>query len=182
MAVSLTETIHKLGSSILERRRDAGNDLAQQLCAMLEPLLSPDFRIGFVGVRDASGEVLIERALLIYTASLAEWEDSTQYVAPETVAGVLHVAQSLNESSLAEGYALIGKVKALPGHDTDSVEGWHHVPVGMIVACDCDRPLEQLVDVMANLNASIPSTRWADAVSVLSRGMINYAVGFPKKQ
>jgi hypothetical protein len=178
MAVSLTETIHKLGNSILERRGNAGNDLASQLCAMLEPLLSPDFRIGFVGVKDASGEVLIERALLIYTASLAEREDLTQYVAPETVAGVLHVTQSLNESSLAEGYGLIGRVKALPGHDTDSVEGWHHVPVGMIVACDCDSPLEQLVDVMATLNASIPSTRWADAVSVLSRGMINYAVQF----
>jgi len=88
------------------------------------------------------------------------------------------VAQRLNEDSLAEGYALIGKVKALPGHETDSVEGWHHVPLGMIVARDSDRPLEQLVDAIANLNANIPSTRWADAVSVLSRGMINYAVQF----
>lgn len=178
MAVSLTGTIHELGNSLLERCRDAGNDLAQQLCATLEPLLRPDFRIGFVGVRNAAGEVLMERALLIYTMSSAELQESTQYVAPETVAGVLHVAQSLNEVSLAEGYALIGKVKALPGHDTDSVEGWHHVPVGMIVACDCDRPLEQLVDAIAFLNANIPSTRWVDAVSVLSRGMINYAVQF----
>jgi hypothetical protein len=101
-----------------------------------------------------------------------------RYVTPETVAGVLYATQTLNEKSLAEGYALIGKVKALPGHGTVSEEGWHHVPVGMIVACDCDRPLEQLVDAIANLNAHIPSTRWADAVSVLSRGMINYAVQF----
>lgn len=178
MAISITETIHQLGNSLLERCQDAGEELAEQLCATLEPLLSPDFRIGFVGVRDEAGEVLMERALLIYTRSSADLGDSTQYVAPETVAGVLHVTRSLNEASLVEGYALIGRVKALPGHDTDSVEGWHHVPVGMIVACECDRPLEQLVDAIASLNANIPSTRWADAVSVLSRGMINYAVQF----
>lgn len=178
MAVSITETIHQLGNSLLERCRDAGDELAQHLCATLQPLLSPDFRIGFVGVRDEAGEVLMEQALLIYTRSSADLGDSTQYVAPETVAGVLHVTQSLSEASLAEGYALIGKVKALPGHGTDSVEGWHHVPVGMIVACECDRPLELIVDAIASLNANIPSTRWADAVSVLSRGMINYAVQF----
>ena len=178
MAVSLTETIHELGNALLGRCRDAGDDLAQQLGVTLEPLLSPDFHIGFVGVRSEAGEVLMERALLIYTTSSAEPQASTQYVAPETVAGALHVVQTLNEESLAEGYRLIGKVKALPGHDTDSVEGWHHVPVGMIVANDCDRPLEQLVDDIAAVNAKIPSTRWADAVSVLSRGMINYAVQF----
>jgi hypothetical protein len=178
MAVSLTETIHELGNALLGRCRDAGDDLAQQLRASLEPLLSPDFHIGFVGVRGEAGEVLMERALLIYTTSSAEPQASTQYVAPETVAGALYVAQTLNEESLAEGYRLIGKVKALPGHDTDSVEGWHHVPVGMIVACDCDRPLEQLVDDISAVNAKVPSTRWADAVSVLSRGMINYAVQF----
>ncbi|WP_263350005.1 hypothetical protein [Acidicapsa acidisoli] len=178
MAVSLTETFHKLGCSLLERCRDAGDDLAQQLCATLEPMLSPGFRVGFVGVRGETGEVLMEPALLIYTTALAELEGAPQYVAPEAVAGVLHVTQSLNEASLADGYAPIGKIKALPGHDTDSIEGWHHVPVGMIVACDCDRPLEQLVDAIATLNASIPSTRWADAVSVLSLGLINYAVQF----
>ena len=123
MAVSFTATIHELGTSLLERCRDGGDDLALQLCAALEPLLSPDFRIGFVGVTGDAGNVLIERALLIYTKPSAEQEDSAQHVAPETVAGVLHVAQRLNEDSLAEGYALIGKVKALPGHETDSVEG-----------------------------------------------------------
>jgi hypothetical protein len=178
MTVSFTATIHELGNSLREQCRDAGDALAPALCAALEPLLSPDFRIGFVGVRGEAGDVLIERALLVYTTSSAEPQGSTQYVAPETVAGVLHVAQMLDQESLAQGYALIGKVKALPGHDTDSVEGWHHVPVGMIVACDCDRPLEQLVDAIATLNADIPSTRWADAVSVLSRGMISYAVQF----
>lgn len=178
MAASLAATIHELGISLLKRCRDGGEDLSLQLCASLGPLLSPDFRIGFVGVTGEAGNVLIERALLIYTTSSAETEDSTQYVAPETVAGVLHVAQCLSKDSLAEGYALIGKVKALPGHETDSVDGWHHVPVGMIVALDCDRPLEQLVDAIATLNADIPSTRWADAVSVLSRGIINYAVQF----
>jgi hypothetical protein len=94
------------------------------------------------------------------------------------VAGVLYATQTLNEKSLAEGYALIGKVKSLSGHETVSEEGWHHVPVGMIVASDCERPLEELVDEIANLNARIPSTRWADAVSVVSRGMVNYAVQF----
>lgn len=178
MALSLTETIHNLGRSLLERYRDAGDDLAQQLCATLKPLLKPDFRIDFVGVRGETGEVLIERALLIFAASSRELESSVRYVAPETVAGVLHVTPRLDEDSLAEGYALIGQVKALPGHDTDSIDGWHHVPVGMIVACNCDRPLEQLVDAIATLNAGIPSTRWADAVSVLSRGIINYAVQF----
>jgi hypothetical protein len=178
MAVSLTATIHELGNSLLERCRDDRDDLALQLCVALEPLLSPDFRIGFVGVTDNAGNVLIERALLIYTTPSTEPVDSAQNVAPETVAGVLHVVQRLNEDSLAEGYALIGKVKALPGHETDSVEGWHHVPLGMIVARDSDHPLEQLVDAIANLNANIPSTRWADAVSVLSRGMISYAVQF----
>jgi len=178
MAVSLTETIHNLGRELLERCRDAGDDFAQQLCATLKPLLSPDFRIEFVGVRGEAGDVLMERTLLIFPASSVEQDCSLQYVAPETVAGVLHVTQKLDEDSLAEGYALIGQVKALPGHDTDSVDGWHHVPVGMIVACDCDRPLEQLVEAIASLNANIPSTRWPDAVSVLSRGMINYAVQF----
>jgi hypothetical protein len=178
MEVSLTATIHEIGNSLLEQCRYAGDDLAHLICAALEPLLSPNFRIGFVGVRGEAGEILMERALLIHTTSSAEPQESTQYVAAETVAGVLHVTQSLNEVSLAEGYALIGKVKALPGHDTDSVEGWHHVPVGMIVACDCDRPLEQFVDTIATLNANILSTRWADAVAVLSRGMINYAVQF----
>ncbi len=178
MTVSRTATIHELGNSLLERCRDDGDDLALQLCVALEPLLSPDFRIGFVGVTGDAGNVLIERALLIYTTPSTEPEDSAQHVAPETVAGVLHVVQRLNGDSLAEGYALIGKVKALPGHETDEVEGWHHVPLGMIVARDSERPLEQLVDAIANLNANIPSTRWADAVSVLSRGMINYAVQF----
>jgi hypothetical protein len=166
MAVSLTATILELGNSLLEQCRDAGDDLAHSLCAALEPLLIPDFRIGFVGVRSETGEVLMERALLIYTTSSAEPPESTPYVAPETVAGVLHVTQSLNEVSLAEGYALIGKVKALPVQDTDTVEGWHHLP------------LEQLVDSIGSLNADIPSTRWADAISVLSRGIISYAVQF----
>jgi hypothetical protein len=178
MADSLTTTIHERGNSILERCRDAGDGLGQQLCAALESLLSPDFRIGFVGVRGDDGVVLIDRALLIYTTSSAKPHASTQYVTPDTVAGVLHVTQTLNEKSLAEGYELIGKVKALPGHDTDSVDAWHHVPIGMIVTCDCDRPLEQLVDAIAAINAQIPSTRWADAVSVLTRGTINHAVQF----
>ena len=178
MERSLTEIIHELGNSLLEQCQDARDDFAQRLCEILEPLLRPDFRIGFVGVKGEADDVLIERALLIYTTTSAEPEGSKQYVAPETVAGTLHVTKILNEESLAAGYALIGKVKALPGHDTDSVDGWHHVPVGMIVTCDCDRPLEQLVDAIANLNANVPSTRWADAVSVLSRGMINYAVQF----
>ncbi len=176
MAVSLAETIHELGRSLLEQNREDGDDLALRLCLALEPLLRPDFGIGFVGVRGEEGSVLIERALLIYTTLSPKPEDSTLYVAPETVAGILYVTQSLSDESLAEAYALIGKVKALPGHDTDSMEGWHHVPVGMIIASDCDRPLEQLVDAIATLNANVFSTTWADAVSVLSRGMINYAV------
>jgi hypothetical protein len=177
MAVSLAETIHEFGQSLLERNRDE-DDLALRLCSALEPLLKPDFGIGFVGVRGEEGSVLIERALLIYTTLSPKPEESTKYVAPETVAGVLHVTQCLSEESLAEAYALIGKVKGLPGHDTDSIEGWHHVPVGMIVAPYCDRPLEQLVDTIATVNANFPSTTWADAVSVLSRGIINYAVQF----
>ena len=123
MERSLTEIIHELGNSLLEQCQDARDDFAQRLCEILEPLLRPDFRIGFVGVKGEADDVLIERALLIYTTTSAEPEGSKQYVAPETVAGTLHVTKILNEESLAAGYALIGKVKALPGHDTDSVDG-----------------------------------------------------------
>ena len=176
MAVSLTETIHELGKSLLERSREGG-EIAQELRSVLDSLLAPDFRVGFVGVRSTAGDVLIEQALIIYTALSPLPDGSAQYVSPEAVAGVLYPTLTLNEAALAEGYALIGKVKALPGHDTFS-DDWHHVRAGVIVARDCDQPLERLADAIANLNAQIPSTRWADAVSVLSRGMIDYAVQF----
>lgn len=178
MAESIAATIHELANSLLERSRDGVDDLALQLSEALGQLLFPDFCIGFVGVKGEAGEVLIERALLIYTTSQAEQLVSVEYVPSNAVAGVLHVAQTLNEDSLAEGYSLIGKIKALPGHDTDSANGWHHVPVGMIVALDCERPLEKLVDGIATLNRRVPSTTWPDGVSILARGFINYAVQF----
>ena len=178
MAESIAATIHELANSLLERSRDGVDDLALQLSEALGQLLFPDFCIGFVGVKGEAGEVLIERALLIYTTSQAEQLVSEAYVPSNAVAGVMHVAQTLNEDSLAEGYSLIGKIKALPGHDTDSANGWHHVPVGMIVALDCERPLEKLVDGIAILNRSVPSTTWPDGVTILARGFINYAVQF----
>jgi hypothetical protein len=144
----------------------------------LEPQLRPDFRIGFVGVKEETGDTLMEPALLIYTDAPAESGTSPQFVSPERVAGVIYAVRTLTEASLADAYSLIGHVKALPGHDTDSRGGWHHIPIGLIVACDCDQPLEELADSIAKLNKQFPSMRWADGVSVLSRGLINHAVQF----
>jgi len=144
--------------------------------------LRPDFRIGFVGVAGHAGAILMDPALIIYTSSSVMADDSPRYVASERVAGVIYAVRTLNDKSLAEGYKLIGQVKALPGQDTDSVAGWHHIPIGMIVACECERPLEELADSIAILNTQFPSTRWADAVSVLSRGLINHAVQFERSQ
>jgi len=86
--------------------------------------------------------------------------------------------KTLNDEALAEGYRLVGQVKALPGQNTDPVAGWHHIPIGLIVACDCELSLEEVADSIATLNTHFPSTKWADAVSVLSRGLINHAVQF----
>ena len=177
MAISLTETIHELGKSLLEHCRD-GEDIRENLRTALELFLAPAFQIGFVGVKSPTGDVLIEQALIIHTASSEAPDSSTLYVTSASVAGVLYVTKMLDEESLADGYSLIGKVKALPGHETVSGDPWHHVPVGIIVACDSDRPLEQLGDAIAKLNSHTASTRWADAISVLPRGMINYAVQF----
>ena len=66
MAVSLTETIHKLGKSLAQHCQD-GEGIREMLCAALAPLLAPSFEIGFVGVRTPAGDVLIEQALIIYT-------------------------------------------------------------------------------------------------------------------
>ena len=178
MAVSLTETIHDLGKLLSEHCLDGSDDFPRRFCEALEPQLLPDFQIGFVGVTGETGDILIDTALLIYTSASSTTDDSPKYVASERVAGVIHAVKILNDESLAEGYKLIGQVKALPGQDTDSVAGWHHIPIGMIVACDCERPLEELADSIATLNTQFPSTRWADAVSVLSRGLINHAVQF----
>jgi hypothetical protein len=177
MAVSLTETIHELGKSLVEHCQD-GEDIREMLCAALAPLLAPSFEIGFVGVRTPTGDVLIEQALVIYIRPPQVSDPPAPYVTAESVAGVLYVTKMLNEESLADGYALIGQVKALPGHDQAPGDRWHHVPVGMIIACDCDRPLEKLIDSIARINSRVPSTRWADAISVLSRGIINYAAQF----
>jgi len=176
MTASLTETIHGLGNTLLERSRDGSVDLAEELRLILAPFLSSDFSIDSIGVRDDAGTILIEKALLIHTGD--EAAKATGFLRPQTVAGVLYVAQTLQEDSLRAAFDLIGKVKALPNSDENSVEGWHHVPVGMIVSRDCVGSLEGLSDMIARMNASIPSTRWADAVAVLSRGTINYAVQF----
>jgi hypothetical protein len=177
MAVSLTEAIHKIGKSLNEHCYD-GEDISEVLCAAIAPFLAPSFEIGFAGVKTSTGDVLIEQALIIYTRRSQAADYSEPYVPAESVAGVLYVTKMLNEESLADGYELIGKVKALPGLGRASDEGWHHIPIGMIIACDCDRPLEELVDAIGRINSRVPSTRWGDAVSVLSRGIINYAVQF----
>ena len=177
MAVSLTENIHELGKSLVEHCQD-GEDIREMLCAALAPLLAPSFEIGFVGVKTPTGDVLIEQALIIYTRPPQVSDPPAPYVTAERVAGVLYVTKMLNEESLADGYAMIEQVKALPGHDKAPGDPWHHVPVGMIIACDCDRPLERLVEAVAAINSRVPSTRWADAISVLSRGTINYGVQF----
>jgi hypothetical protein len=177
MAASLTETIHELGKSLLEHCQD-GEDICEVLYAALAPFLAPSFEIGFVGVKSPTGDLLIEGALIIHTRPSEAPDVPTPYVTAESVAGVLYVTKMLNEESLADGYALIAKVKALPGHDQAPGDPWHHVPVGMIVAGDCDRPLEELVDAIAGINSRVPSTRWVDAISVLSRGIINYAAQF----
>jgi len=173
MAGSLTETIHDLGKSLSEHCLDGSYDFPRRLCEVLGPQLRPDFRIGFVGVTGEAGAILMEPALLIYTSSSVVTDDSPKYVSSERVAGVIYAVRTLNDASLAEGYKLICQVKALPGHDTDSVAGWHHIPIGMIVACDCEQPLEELADSIATINTQFTSTRWADAISVLSRGLIN---------
>src|ERR1039458_7723022 len=138
MAVSLTETIHELGKSLVEHCQDC-DDIREMLCAALAPLLAPSFEIGFVGVRTPTGDVLIEQALIIYTGQPQVSYPPSPYVTAESVAGVLYVTKMLNETSLADGYALIGQAKALPGHDQALGGPWHHVPVGMIIACDSDR-------------------------------------------
>lgn len=98
------------------------------LCAALAPLLAPSFEIGFVGVRTPTGDVLIEQALIIYTRPPQVSDPPAPYVTAESVAGVLYVTKMLNEKSLADGYALIGQAKALPGHDQAPGDPWHHVP------------------------------------------------------
>ena len=128
MAGSLTETIRDFGKSLLEQCQNGSGDFPRRLCEVLEPQLRPDFRIGFVGVTGEAGAILIEPALLIYTNSSVMTEDSPPYVASEKVAGVIYAVRTLNDESLSEGYKLIGQVKALPGHDTDSVAGWPHMP------------------------------------------------------
>jgi hypothetical protein len=177
MAVCLTETIHELGKSLLDHCRN-GEDIREAFRASLASFLTPSFDIGFVGVKSTTGDVLIERALIIYTRSPGASDAPITNVTVASVAGVLYVTKMLNEETLAYGYSLIGKVKALPGHEMVPGDPWHHVPLGMIVACDCEQPLERLVDAIAKVNSEIPSTRWPDAISVLSRGMINYAVQF----
>jgi hypothetical protein len=175
--VSLTERIHELGKSLLTHCQD-GDDIGERLRSAFAPLLAPSFEIRFVGVKTSTGDVMIERALIIFSRPPQVADYPEPYVPAERVAGVLYVTKMLNEASLADGYALIGQVKALPGLGRASDEGWHHVPIGMIIACDCDRPLEELVEAIGRINSSVPSTRWADAISVLSRGVVNYAVQF----
>lgn len=86
MAVSLTETIHELGKSLLKDCQD-GDDIREKLRAALAPLLAPSFEIGFVGVRTPAGDVLIEQALIIYTRPPQVWDPPAPYVTAESVAG-----------------------------------------------------------------------------------------------
>jgi len=126
MAVSLTEAIHKIGKSLNEHCHD-GEDIREVLCAAIAPFLAASFAIGFVGVKTSTGDILIEQALIIYTRRSQVADDSESYVPAESVAGVLYVTKMLNEDSLADGYQLIGRVKALPGLGRASDEGWHHI-------------------------------------------------------
>jgi len=177
MASSLTDKIHELGQSLLEDCRN-GQDISEAFQAAVASLLAPPFAIGFVGVKSPNGDVLIERGLLIYTCTTEESDDDPQYVTSGAVAGAFYLTEMLDERTLSDGYSLIGKIKELTARRTASDDGWHHIPVGMIVACECDRALEHIVDSAAAVNAQIPSTRWPDSISVLSRGVISHAVQF----
>jgi hypothetical protein len=177
MALSITETIHELGLSLLEECR-GGQDISASLLGAFTSLLVWPFAVGFVSVIRPSGELLIERELIIYTRPTEETGSSIDSVTSDMVAGVFYVTKFLSGDNLREGYKRIAAVKSLTR--TEKPEGYpgHDVPFGAIVACDCDRPLEELVDVIGEINSGIPSTRWPDVVSVLSRGIINYAVQF----
>jgi hypothetical protein len=177
MAVSLTETIHEIGESLLEQCR-AGEDIGAPLCTALESLLVSSFGIGFLGIKSPSGEALIERELIIYTRTADDAKGPVTHVTCDAVAGVIYLTPTLNKKSLTDGYSRIGRVKALPRSDRPTDHPGHNVPVGMIVACNCDRPLEELVDLIGEVNSRIPSTKWPDAFSVLKRGIINHGIQF----
>jgi len=91
-------------------------------------LLAPDFRIRFVGVKNPADDVLIEQALIIYTASSAESAGPTRYVTPGGGAGVLYVNSShpSPHSPLAR-QASWPKRRKPTGTASDAMCGAHHM-------------------------------------------------------
>jgi hypothetical protein len=177
MMISLTDEIHRLGQSLLEECcGDA--DISSRLLETLGPLLAPTFGVGLLSVVGPSGEILIERELLVYSKSAEDADNVMKSLTIERVAGVIYATQLLGPKTLGEGYHRVGAVKSLPRASKPKGFPGHNTPFGAIIACEADRPLEEVVDLMAGINAKIPSTQWSDVISVLSRGVINYAVQF----
>lgn len=95
----------------------------------------------------------------------------------DSVAAVIVCDEELTIEGLRAAYERVQQAKALA--KTKGMDASREMTVGLIVARHSQLPLETISDEMSRLTTTIPSHQWPDAVSVLSKGIINYTARDP---
>ncbi len=177
MKSNLSKIVYEAGQRLVA----SNSDLAEALNNNLNQLLKWPFRAATGFIEDFEGQKTDVFGTLIYTTSQSQpLTDSANYKA-DNVACVIDVYRSINVEQLRFAYERIAcakRLKKTPMPDTPGIPTTN-ITLGIIFAFDSVVPIEALAEEIDRLNRQHPNREWTDMVTILPKGIINYAVQFP---
>jgi len=158
--------------------RAGGSNIVSELQQVLNSLLPQPFRVN-VGIMVAEvGAQMSGRLMFVHTS---DTKDGAEIQSKE-VAAVVHISEVMDLQTIREAYSAIAEAKKIKGlHIQPLRSGTTSSALGIIFAVNASVTLERLARELEGLNQSTSSQYWPDMIVILSQGIINYGVQFPRE-
>lgn len=165
------------GAKDILQHGDTTAEIAAGIKRILDTFISWPYAVDPASIRELESTAVSNFPLVIYTSSTTELPAKALPISASGVACCFHIAHTLTNQELREGYRRIGAMKRLKRPSPKAL-GYplNDVPVGIIFCIDCLSPLETIANDVIELNKTVPSTEWPDMIVVLQRGTVNYAI------
>lgn len=177
-ASSIGDVIRKAAEEILRRSGETGFAVAPALIEVLRPLLVWPYQVGRVLVSDVRDPNQAGLKVAVYTSNKSETLDAPM-VPATNIAAAFYCTDVLTVQELRKGYERIGVVKRIE-HSSPSAPGtpMNDATLGIIFCIDSEDSLDNVAEAVIGINKEFPSREWPDAVVILKKGAVNYAVQF----
>ncbi len=162
-----------LAENEIEELFDASIPFIDTIKKLISPHIGP-FKVSNAHILKLDGNKTEDQYLVIHNS------DEEEIVPIDAVAVFIDLHEELTPDSLEVAYKRSQEIKAIPKSDVQGPpDGDIAMTVCIVLARSSLLALEAISEQMGEINNTIPSHKWPDAVAVLSSGILNYTANIP---